>query len=177
MNCLCALGQRKSEPICVGFVGGVASLFLLPKSWLVLSFVCLLNVCTVIHRVTANVRRLCDGAVIAFRQPSFALKLNRITEVEHITSSRTIAKPIVGRMCYFFSLNASMFCILNNTSSKVIISTSLLLFLNSSKQCFCSSVKVSNLPIITMHFELIVSKLFLLFLRNGRILFESYLFD
>jgi len=32
--------------------------------------------------VSANVRQLCDGAAIANRQLSFAVKLNRITEVE-----------------------------------------------------------------------------------------------
>jgi hypothetical protein len=42
----------------------VAPLLILPKRWLVLSFVCLFNVCTVVHRVTANVLAL--GAVADF---------------------------------------------------------------------------------------------------------------
>jgi hypothetical protein len=42
----------------------VAPLLILPKRWLVLSFVCLFNVCTVVHRVTANVLRL--GVVADF---------------------------------------------------------------------------------------------------------------
>lgn len=40
----------------------VAPLLILPKRWLVLSFVCLFNVCTVVHRVTANVLAVGDGA-------------------------------------------------------------------------------------------------------------------
>ena len=43
---------------------------------------------------------ICDGAVIAFRQPSFALKLHRITEVEHLTSSRTIANTMLAAVIY-----------------------------------------------------------------------------
>jgi hypothetical protein len=47
-------------------------------------------------KITANVRRLCDGAAIANRQLSFVPKLNRITEVEPMTVCRTIAKPLVS---------------------------------------------------------------------------------
>jgi hypothetical protein len=35
-------------------VVGVAPLLILPKRWLVRSFVCLFNVCRVVNRVTAN---------------------------------------------------------------------------------------------------------------------------
>ena len=37
-----------------------------------------------------------DGAVIAFHQPGFALKLNRNSNVEHLMSSRTIANNLLG---------------------------------------------------------------------------------
>ena len=47
-------------------------------------------------KFTANGLGICDGAAIAFRQLSFALKLNRITEVEHLTSSRTIANTLLA---------------------------------------------------------------------------------
>lgn len=46
--------------------------------------------------MAANGLGICDGAVIVFRQPSFAIKLNRITEVEHLTSSRTIANTLLA---------------------------------------------------------------------------------
>lgn len=39
-----------------------------------------------------NVRRLCDGVAIANRKLNFAVMLNRNTEVEPMTVSRTIAK-------------------------------------------------------------------------------------
>jgi hypothetical protein len=42
-----------------------------------------------------NGLRLCDGAVIANRQLSFVPKLNRITKVQHLILSRTIAKPLI----------------------------------------------------------------------------------
>lgn len=46
--------------------------------------------------MTHNGLGICDGAEIEFRQPSFVLKLNRITEVEHLTSSRTIANTLLA---------------------------------------------------------------------------------
>jgi hypothetical protein len=46
--------------------------------------------------MAANGLGICDGAVIAFRQPSFALKLNRNSKVEHLTSSRTIANTLLA---------------------------------------------------------------------------------
>ncbi len=46
-------------------------------------------------KMTHNGLGICDGAEIANRQLSFALKLNRITEVEHLTSSRTIANTML----------------------------------------------------------------------------------
>lgn len=45
---------------------------------------------------------ICDGAVIVFRQLSFAPKINRITEVEHLTSSRTIANTLLATGFLFF---------------------------------------------------------------------------
>lgn len=45
--------------------------------------------------VAANGLGICDGAEIANRQLSFALKLNSITEFEHLTSSRTIANTLL----------------------------------------------------------------------------------
>src|SRR5690606_40959243 len=44
--------------------------------------------------------RLCDGAAIAFLQLSFVLMLNRITKIEPMTFSCTIAKPLVVRSAY-----------------------------------------------------------------------------
>ncbi|GAB3025631.1 hypothetical protein GCM10027051_32990 [Niabella terrae] len=44
--------------------------------------------------VGCNGLGICDGAEIAFRQPSFALKLNKIAKVEHLTSSRTMANTL-----------------------------------------------------------------------------------
>ena len=43
---------------------------------------------------------ICDGAVIEFRQLSFVLKLDRITEVEHLTSSRTIANTLLQAVLF-----------------------------------------------------------------------------
>jgi len=48
-----------------------------------------------------NVRRLCDGAAIAILPLSFALKIYRITEDEHMTSGSTIAKPLVARCALY----------------------------------------------------------------------------
>ena len=45
---------------------------------------------------------ICDGAAIAFRQPSFAIKLHRITKVEHLTSSRTIANTLLAAGNFWF---------------------------------------------------------------------------
>lgn len=47
-------------------------------------------------RIAGNGSDICDGAVIAFRQPIFALKLNRITKVEHLMSSRTIVNNMLA---------------------------------------------------------------------------------
>jgi len=44
----------------------------------------------------ANGLGICDGAVIAFRQPSFVPKLNRITEVQPLFVSRTIANTLLA---------------------------------------------------------------------------------
>lgn len=54
-----------------------------------------------LNRLAANGLRLCDDAAIANRQLSFVMKLHRITEVEHLTVSRTIKKPIVGHSLFF----------------------------------------------------------------------------
>lgn len=54
--------------------------------------------------VLTNIFGICDGAVIAFRQLSFALKLNRNSKVEHLTSCRTIANTLLG-VCCFHELN------------------------------------------------------------------------
>jgi len=59
--------------------------------------------------MTANGLGICDGAVIAFRQPSFALKLHRITKVEHLMSSRTIANTLLAVRCYFSIFLLSIF--------------------------------------------------------------------
>lgn len=52
---------------------------------------------------------ICDGAEIANRQLSFELKLNRITEVEHLMSGRTIANTLLAVVFYclnhFFWIN------------------------------------------------------------------------
>jgi len=62
---LCGWGKSKCGATVRWFVGGVAPLLILPKRWLVvLSFVCLFNVCRVVNRVTANVLVL--GAVADF---------------------------------------------------------------------------------------------------------------
>ena len=54
-------GAKANVVQSVGFVRWVAPLLILPKRWLVvLSFVCLFNVCTVVHRVTANGKGLCE---------------------------------------------------------------------------------------------------------------------
>ena len=56
-------GAKANVVQSVGFVRWVAPLLILPKRWLVvLSFVCLFNVCTVVHRVTANGSGLCVRA-------------------------------------------------------------------------------------------------------------------
>ncbi len=49
----------------------------------------------------ANVFGLCDGAAIAFRQPIFAPKLHKISEVEYLTSSRTIANTLLAAVLLF----------------------------------------------------------------------------
>ena len=55
-------GAKANVVQSVGFVRWVAPLLILPKRWLVvLSFVCLFNVCTVVHRVTANGKSICEG--------------------------------------------------------------------------------------------------------------------
>jgi len=46
--------------------------------------------------MAANGLGICDGAKIVFRQLIFALKLNGITEVEHLTLSRTIANTMLA---------------------------------------------------------------------------------
>jgi hypothetical protein len=53
------------------------------------------------HQMAAYGLGICDGAEIANRQPSFALKLDRNSEVEHLTSSRTIANTLLpaGVLC------------------------------------------------------------------------------
>lgn len=68
-------------------------------------------------KMAAYVTRLCDGAAIAFRQLNFVLKLNRITEVEPMFVSRTIAKPIVG--CRFSSPQTTSSAFLLSLSSNV----------------------------------------------------------
>jgi len=54
----------------------------------------------VLFKLTANGLGICDGAVIEFRQLSFVLKLDRITEVEHLTSSRTIANTLLQAVLF-----------------------------------------------------------------------------
>lgn len=66
--------------------------------------------------MSANGLGICDGAVIAFRQPSFALKLNRITEAEHLMSSRTIANTLLAVRCFAFNY----FSLIISTSSGTI---------------------------------------------------------
>ena len=50
---LCGRAKANVLQLC-RLVGGIAALLVLLKRWLVCSFVCLFNVCTVVHRVTAN---------------------------------------------------------------------------------------------------------------------------
>jgi hypothetical protein len=50
--------------------------------------------------IATNVQQLCDGAAIEARQLNFAQKFNSSTTVEHLTSSRTIAKLPVA--CWRF---------------------------------------------------------------------------
>jgi len=61
---MCRWGNSKCGQIYFGLWVGIAPLLVLLKLWLVCSYVCLLNVCTVVHRVTANVLAL--GAVADF---------------------------------------------------------------------------------------------------------------
>lgn len=65
--------------------------------------------------MAANGLGICDGAVIAFRQPSFVLKLNRITEVEHLALSRTIANTLLaaGHFCLPKCVSQSMLIIVH----------------------------------------------------------------
>ncbi len=66
----------------------VAPLLILPKRWLVLSFVCLFNVCTVVHRVTANVPAL--GEVVDKKSLNFRF----ITELcKYKTNFKLSLKP------------------------------------------------------------------------------------
>lgn len=51
-------------------------------------------------KIACNGLGICDGAVIEFRQLSFVLKLDRITEVEHLTSSRTIANTLLQAVLF-----------------------------------------------------------------------------
>lgn len=62
-------------------------------------------------RIAYNGLGICDGAAIAFRQPSYALKLNRITEVGHLTSSRTIANTLL--VAVFFLPRVSHNCLIS----------------------------------------------------------------
>lgn len=58
---------------------------------------------------------ICDGAAIVFRLSRFALKLNRTTEVERLTSSRTIANTLLaaGHFCLPKCVSQSMLIIVH----------------------------------------------------------------
>jgi hypothetical protein len=64
-------------------VGGVAPLLILPKRWLVRSFVCLLNFSTVVNRVTANVQGFVSGVAIAYSLLGTAAELCIVVNVKN----------------------------------------------------------------------------------------------
>ena len=57
----------------------------------------------VFHKIAANGLGICDGALIGFRQLSFVLKLNRITEVEHLKSKLHYCNNPVSSRAFLFT--------------------------------------------------------------------------
>ena len=77
---LCGRAKANVLQLC-RLVGGIAALLVLLKRWLVCSFVCLFNVCTVVHRVTANVLALGEEADFEVLNCLPALNLIRSTKL------------------------------------------------------------------------------------------------